>query len=100
MQALGGRASLAFNAEPDIKEWADGVALNPSRIPPGEPLEGDLAVAEARFRNAIDAGLEAMGELAGLGFRDGGPGRHPALNDEELDESRAGPLGRKVGFRR
>jgi hypothetical protein len=38
MQVLGGRASLAFTAEPDIKEWVDGVALNPARIPPDRPL--------------------------------------------------------------
>ena len=35
MQVLGGRAALAFTAEPDIKEWADRVALNPARVPPG-----------------------------------------------------------------
>ena len=29
MQVLGGRASLAFTAEPDIKEWVDGVAAEP-----------------------------------------------------------------------
>ena len=38
MQALGGRAALAFTAEPDIKEWADRVALNPARVPPGPQL--------------------------------------------------------------
>ena len=29
MQVLGGRASMSFGANPDIKAWADGVALNP-----------------------------------------------------------------------
>ena len=29
MQVLGGRASLAFTAEPDIKEWVNGVASEP-----------------------------------------------------------------------
>ena len=38
MQVLGGRASLAFTAEPDIKEWVDGVALNPRAFPLDRPL--------------------------------------------------------------
>ena len=35
MNVLGTRAAMSFSAEPDIKEWADQVALNPARIPPG-----------------------------------------------------------------
>ena len=35
MTVLGTRAAMSFSAEPDIKQWADGVALNPARIPPG-----------------------------------------------------------------
>ena len=65
MQALGGRASLAFGAEPDIKEWIDGVALNPARVPPGHAADPGLAAAEERFRAAADPGLEAMAKLAG-----------------------------------
>ena len=37
MTVLGTRAAMSFSAEPDIKQWADGVALNPARIPPGAP---------------------------------------------------------------
>jgi len=66
MQALGGRAALAFNAEPDIKEWADGVALNPARIPPGRPMDPDLAAATDRLRAILNPGIAAMAELAGL----------------------------------
>ncbi len=65
MQALGGRASLAFGAEADIKEWIDRVALNPARVPPGEPAAPGLAAAEDRFRAAAGPGLEAMAKLAG-----------------------------------
>ena len=75
MQVLGGRASLAFTAEPDIKEWVDGVALNPARIPPGQAVDADLAAAEERFRTAVGPGIAAMAELAGLSPRDGAPGR-------------------------
>ena len=82
MQVLGGHASLAFSAEPDIKEWADSVALNPARVPPGEAVDDDLAAAAERFRAGVGPGIAAMAELAGLGFPDGGPGRHPALSDE------------------
>ena len=75
MQVLGGRASLAFTAEPDIKEWVDRVALNPARVPPGQAVDADLAAAEERFRAAVGPGIAAMAELAGLSPRDGGPGR-------------------------
>ena len=78
MQVLGGRASLAFSAEPDIKEWVDRVALNPARVPPGQAVDGDLATAEERFRTAVGPGLAAMAELAGLSPRDGGPGGSPS----------------------
>ena len=67
MQALGGRASLAFSAEPDIKEWVDGVALNPARVPPGQAVDPDLKAAEERFHAAAGPGLAAMAGLAGLG---------------------------------
>ncbi|MGE0065780.1 MAG: NAD(P)-binding protein [Solirubrobacterales bacterium] len=64
MQALGGRASLAYTAEPDIKEWADGVALNPSRVPSGQPVDGDLAIATERLGAAASPGIAALEELA------------------------------------
>jgi hypothetical protein len=64
MQALGGRATLAFNAEPDVKEWADRVALNPARVPPGGAADGDLAIAVGRLKAAIGSGLPALAELA------------------------------------
>jgi hypothetical protein len=75
MQALGGRASVALNTEPDIKEWLNGVALNPARIPPGQADDADLAAAQERFRNAVAPGIAAMAELAGLSAHDGGPDR-------------------------
>ena len=34
MNVLGLQNSMSFSSEPDIKEWSDRVALNPSRIPP------------------------------------------------------------------
>ena len=70
MQALGGSASRAFSAEPDIKRWLDDVALNPARIPPERAGDADLMAAQERFRTVLDPGLEAMAELAGLSPRD------------------------------
>ena len=77
MQTLGGRASLAFSAEPDVKEWVDRVALNPARIPSGKAADSDLAAAEGRFRAAVGPGMVAMAGLAGLGPRDDGPSGRP-----------------------
>ena len=75
MQTLGGRAARALNAEPDIKEWLDGVALNPARIPAERVGDADLTAAVDRLRTVLDPGLEAMAELAGLGPDSGEPGR-------------------------
>jgi len=75
MQVLGGRASRAFTAEPDIKEWIDGVALNPARIPPGRAVDADVAAVEERLRTASGSGTAALAELAGLSLRDDRPGR-------------------------
>ncbi|HSU02885.1 MAG TPA: pyridine nucleotide-disulfide oxidoreductase [Nocardioides sp.] len=50
MNLLGTRNAQAFSAEPDIKQWADGVALNPARVPAGYP--GSPALDDARVRLA------------------------------------------------
>lgn len=64
MNVLGTRAALAFAAEPDVREWANGVALNPTRIPPGHP--GSAALDDARERLAAHTGpaLARLAELA------------------------------------
>lgn len=63
MNVLGTRAAMSFSAEPDIKEWSDGVALNPARIPPGHP--GSAALDDARERLATHT-RPALTRLAGL----------------------------------
>jgi hypothetical protein len=66
MQALGGRAARAFSADPDIKAWADGVALNPSRVPPSRQGDPRVKAAVDRFRAHVAGGLERLAGLAGL----------------------------------
>jgi len=63
MNVLGARAVMAFSAEPDIKEWSDRVAINPSRVPPGHP--GSAALDDARKRLAAHSGpgLARLAEL-------------------------------------
>jgi hypothetical protein len=64
MQVLGGRASMAFAADPDIKAWADTVSLNPARIPPDLAPTDELTAAVNRFRSHIGPGMARMAELA------------------------------------
>ncbi|RYJ00760.1 MAG: hypothetical protein EON52_22940 [Actinomycetales bacterium] len=66
MNVLGFRASAAFNAEPDIKEWADRVALNPARIPPGTVRTPELEDAVERIGRHTGPGVARLAELGGL----------------------------------
>lgn len=66
MTVLGARAAKSFGAEPDIRAWADSVALNPSRVTPEQA--GSPAVQEALDRMArnLPAGLLRLAELSGV----------------------------------
>jgi len=66
MQVLGGRAAMAFGAQPDIKAWADRVTLNPARIPPGTEPSADTVAAVDRFKASAAAGMAKMAEFAGI----------------------------------
>ena len=63
MNVLGTRAAMSFSAEPDIKEWSDGVALNPARIPPGHPGSAALDDARERLATHTRPGLARLAEL-------------------------------------
>ena len=65
-QVLGGRAASSFGSHPDIKAWADRVALNPARTPPELAGSDDLTAALERFRTHVGAGMARMAELAGM----------------------------------
>ena len=62
-QVLGSRAS-SFTAYPAIRDWADGVSLNPGRIPP--ELAGSAAVTAAQQRLAqhVGPGMARLAQLA------------------------------------
>lgn len=64
MNLRGTRAVMSFSSEPDIKDWANRVAINPARIPPEHP--GSPALDEARERLAanLGPGLARLAELA------------------------------------
>jgi hypothetical protein len=64
MTVLGTRAAMSFSSEPDIKEWADGVALNPARIPPGYPGSAALDDARERLATHTRPALARLAELA------------------------------------
>ena len=65
MTVMGARASSSFGAEPDIRAWADGVALNPVRTPPGEH-SARLDDALERLQAHLGTGIDRLAELAGL----------------------------------
>ena len=67
MTLRGARATRSFGAEPDIKAWADTVALNPARVPPGHPGSAALSDAQERIARHLDSGLARLAELTAAG---------------------------------
>ncbi|NHA66859.1 NAD(P)-binding protein [Phycicoccus flavus] len=63
MTERGTRATRAFTAEPDVRDWADRTALNPARVPPGHL--GSAALTEAQERLAAATG-PALASLAAM----------------------------------
>jgi hypothetical protein len=64
MNVLGLRNAAAFNAEADIKDWANGVALNPSRVPPGHPESPALDEARDRLAEHTAGGVARLDQLS------------------------------------
>lgn len=63
MNVLGTQAVMSFSAEPDIKEWADQVALNPARVPPGDPASAVLDDARERLAKHLKPGVAQLERL-------------------------------------
>lgn len=64
MQARGTVAARTYGAEPDIATWANGCALNPSRLVPWRRNDPVVRAAAARLGDHTDAGLARLAELA------------------------------------
>jgi hypothetical protein len=64
MNVLGTRAVQSFSAEPDIKQWANQVPLNPARVAPGHPGSAALDDALARLVKHTAPGLAQLALLA------------------------------------
>lgn len=64
MNVLGFRSAAAFNAEPDIKDWAHRVSLNPARIPPEHGGSAALDDAVARMGANVGPALERLAALS------------------------------------
>ena len=66
MTVLGARASATFGTEPDISDWANGVALNPARIPADYGTSVALDDARERLQKHTRPGLARLADLSGL----------------------------------
>ena len=64
MNVLGARAAMSFMAAPDIKEWANRVALNPARVPPEHPGSPELDDARDRVAEYMGPGLARLADLS------------------------------------
>jgi len=65
-QLLGARASSSFTSHPDIRDWANGVALNPARIPPEMAGSAAVTAAVERLRQHVGPGMTKLAEFAGM----------------------------------
>jgi hypothetical protein len=66
MNVRGTRASMSYGAEPDIKAWADGVALNPARVPTEQSASPSVQEALHRLQTNVRPGLARLAELGGV----------------------------------
>jgi hypothetical protein len=64
MQVRGSIAARTYGAEPDIAAWANGCALNPSRIERSQREDPAVQAAAARLADSAEHGLARMGEFA------------------------------------
>ncbi len=64
MNVMGMRSSQSFGAEPDIRAWADRVALNPARVPPERAGSPELVEVLGRLQAAVTPGVEQLARLA------------------------------------
>jgi hypothetical protein len=66
MNVRGTRATAAFGAEPDIRQWANGVAINPARVPPESSGSAEVTHALTRLQTHVPAGVARLALFCGL----------------------------------
>jgi hypothetical protein len=64
MLVRGTIAARTYGAEPDIADWANRCALNPSRIDPSQRDDATVQKAAARLAGVAEQGLAGMAQLA------------------------------------
>ena len=64
MQVRGTIAARTYGAEPDIAAWANGCALNPSRIEASQRDDPAVQGAAGRLADHVERGLARLAELA------------------------------------
>jgi hypothetical protein len=65
MNVLGFQATASFSSEPDIKEWADSVAVNPSGLTPADLASPAVVESAGRVMATAGPGVAALAALAG-----------------------------------
>ena len=60
------RRASSFTSHPTIKDWADGVSLNPGRIPPELADSAAVTAAQERLGRHVGPGMARLAELAGM----------------------------------
>lgn len=65
MQARGTLAARTYGAEPDIAAWANGCALNPSRMTPAQRDDPGVRAEASRLAAHAERGIARLTELAG-----------------------------------
>jgi hypothetical protein len=63
MNVLGIQNTAAFNSEPDIKDWANRVTLNPARVPPEYAGSAQLGSVLERVAAHATPGVARLAEL-------------------------------------
>ncbi|WP_028653264.1 NAD(P)-binding protein [Nocardioides halotolerans] len=63
MNVVGMRNAASFAAEPDVREWAQGVALNPARVSPEHAARPELGAVQERMGAHSARGLDKLAAL-------------------------------------
>ena len=66
MNAVGMRNAAALNTEPDLKAFANQIALNPARVPPEHTGSAAVDDAQNRIQSYAGPGLAHLAAWAGL----------------------------------